>query len=78
MDSERLLVTGAAGPVGHDILYYLSVTNGVKEMVATDVAKECRSQIKEAVVSANRLGFCPDTSFRNIDFFDGESDQRNC
>lgn len=73
------MVTGAAGSVGHDILYYLSVTSGVGKIIAADMAeKECRSQIKEAVVSANFLGYYPDMSFRKLDLFDvddGRGDQ---
>jgi len=65
------MVTGAAGSVGHDILYYLSVTSGVGKIIAADVAEdECQSQIKEAVVSANFLGYYPDISFRKLDLFD--------
>ncbi|HYB85112.1 MAG TPA: NAD-dependent epimerase/dehydratase family protein [archaeon] len=71
MKSETLVVTGAAGSVGHDILYYLSVTSGVGKIIAADVAEiECRSQIKEIVVSANFLGHYPDISFRKLDLFD--------
>jgi hypothetical protein len=65
------MVTGAAGSVGHNILYYLSVTNGVGKIIAADVAEEeCRSQIKEILISANFLGFYPDMNFRRLDLFD--------
>jgi NAD(P)-dependent dehydrogenase (short-subunit alcohol dehydrogenase family) len=74
MENETLMVTGAAGSVGHDILYYLSMTNGVKEIIAADVAEEqCRSQIKEIVVSANFLGYYPHISFRKLDLFDEDA-----
>jgi len=71
MANGTLMVTGAAGSVGHDILFYLSVTNGVGKIIAADMAEEeCRSQIKETLVSANFLGFYPDISFRKLDLFD--------
>ena len=69
--NETLVVTGAAGSVGHDILYYLSIMSGVGKIIAADVAEEqCRSQIREIVVSANFLGHYPDINFRKLDLFD--------
>jgi len=65
------MVTGAAGSVGHGIIQYLSVTHGVGKIVGADIDERlCQSVVKDAVLSANFLGFHPDISALKIDLFD--------
>jgi len=65
------MITGAAGSVGHDIIQYLSVTHGVGKIVGADIdERTCQSVVKDAVMSANFLGFHPDLSATKINLFD--------
>jgi hypothetical protein len=71
--TRTILVTGAAGSVGHDIINLLSVTSGVGRIVGVDAnEKACQSAIKGAVLSASFLGFHPDLEALKIDLFDVE------
>ena len=68
-----IMVTGAAGSVGHDIINLLSVTHGVGKIIGADADdRACRSVIKRAVLSANFLGFYPHVTAIKIDLFDVE------
>ncbi len=66
-----ILITGSSGAVGHDLIHYLSVTQGVRRVVGVDVdEKTGQSVAKEAMLSANFLGLYPDIQFVKLDLFD--------
>jgi len=68
-----IMVTGAAGSVGHSIINLLSVTHGVGKIIGADADdRVCRSVVKSAVLSANFLGFYPHVSAIKIDLLDLE------
>ncbi len=65
------MITGAAGSVGHDIIQYISVIPGLGKIVGADMdEKTCQSVVKDAVLSANFLGFQPDITATKINLFD--------
>jgi hypothetical protein len=66
-----IMITGAAGSVGHDIIQYISVIPGLGKIVGADMdEKICQSVVKDAVLSANFLGFQPDITATKINLFD--------
>lgn len=70
---DSIMVIGAAGSVGHDMLYLMASMGLPMKVIGADVDEEKgRYEVEEALHLAHNLGRFPDISFQKIDLFDVE------
>jgi len=69
--SGRIMITGCAGSVGHNMLYEIACMMPRFKVVGVDINEEAgQGVVEEALHIAHNLGYFPDISFRKIDLFE--------
>jgi malate/lactate dehydrogenase len=68
---DSIMIIGAAGSVGHDMMYQIAGMGLPIKVIGSDVNEEKgRFEIEESLHVAHSFGYYPDLSFEKLDLFD--------
>ncbi len=75
--TESILIIGAAGSVGHDMLYQIGSMGLPIKVIGADIDEEKgKFEVEESLHVAHNLGYYPDITFQKINLFDiGETSE---
>ena len=75
--TESILIIGAAGSVGHDMLYQIASMGLPIKVIGADIDEEKgKFEVEESLHVAHNFGYYPDITFQKINLFDiGETSE---
>ncbi len=75
--TESILIIGAAGSVGHDMLYQIASMGLPIKVIGADIDEEKgKFEVEESLHVAHNLGMYPDITYKKMNLFDiGETSE---